>query len=147
WLMDLPPAIDQLFWQDLKTYQEERTVPFITTPERYGIRTGTLQMIEDLVRVRFGEEGVKLMTEIKPLEDADKYRTIHLAIAGASTLDEVRRACSEAAAPPPTPKEESAQARRVLTDLPEAASRRALSGITPHHALSEGVRRHSLLST
>jgi hypothetical protein len=104
WLLELPPALDKLFWQDLKTYEEERTVPFITTPERMGIRAGLMQAIEDALRIKFGEEGVRLVPEITALEDAEKYRSVNRAILKATTLDEVRRACAEAAAPPPPPK-------------------------------------------
>src|SRR5206468_3547057 len=31
WLLELPPALDDLFWQDLESYQQERTMPFVTT--------------------------------------------------------------------------------------------------------------------
>ena len=79
-------------------------MPFVTTPERIGIRMGMLQLIEDLLRVKFGEEGVKLLPEIGALEDTEKFRTLHQIIAKATALDEVRRACATAAAPPEPPK-------------------------------------------
>jgi hypothetical protein len=104
WLMELPQALDKLFWQELKTFEEERTVPFISLPERMGIREGLLQAIEDVLRVKFGEEGLKLLEEITALEDNVKFRAMIPAIVQAATLDEVRRACAEAAAPPPEPK-------------------------------------------
>jgi hypothetical protein len=104
WLMELPPALDELFCDDVETFQEERTMPFITIPERIGIKMGMMQMIEDLLRDKFGEEGAKLTAEIKALEDMEKYRAINIAIGRATTLGEVRRALAEAAAPPPPPK-------------------------------------------
>jgi hypothetical protein len=104
WLLELPPALERVFQQDLKTYEEERTMPFITTPERIGIKTGWMQAIEDVLRIKFGEEGVSLVPEITALEDVEKYRSVNRAILKATTLDEVRRACAEAAAPPPPPK-------------------------------------------
>jgi hypothetical protein len=113
WLLELPPVLDQLFWQELKSYQEERTVPFITTPERFGIRAGLMQAIEDALRIKFGEEGVSLVAEIAALQDAEKYRVINQAIIKATTLDEVRRACSQAAAPPPPERRSGANARRL----------------------------------
>jgi hypothetical protein len=107
WLMELPPALETLFWQDVNQFQEGQVVPFITTPERYGIRVGLLQAIEDLLRVKFGEEGVALLVEIRALEEAEKYLAVHNAIAqgmsGPLTLDDVRRAIAKAASPPPPP--------------------------------------------
>jgi hypothetical protein len=61
-------------------------------------------MIEDALQIKFEEEGVKLMAEMKALEDREKYRAIHQAVIRAVPLDEVRRAIAEASAPPPPPK-------------------------------------------
>jgi hypothetical protein len=75
-------------------------MPFVTTPDRFAMEKGMLQLIEDLLRAKFGEEGCKLMPQISDLEDADKFRMVHIDITNATTLDEVRRACAAAAAPP-----------------------------------------------
>lgn len=109
WLMELPPVLDTLFWSDVESFEEERVVPFITTPERIGIKRGLLQAIEDLLKIRFSEEGVLLMAQIRPLEDADKYRLIHQAAVRATTLDDVRHAIAEASAPPPPPRKRSSK--------------------------------------
>ncbi len=34
WLMELPPPLRDVFWEDLDKIQEERRMPFISTPER-----------------------------------------------------------------------------------------------------------------
>ncbi len=99
WLMELPPPLEDRLWKDIIKYQEERRMPFVTTPERYGIRMGMLQMIEDTLRIKFGEEGVGLIAEIEALHDAEKMRAIHRVLVTADNLDEVRGACAEAAAP------------------------------------------------
>jgi hypothetical protein len=104
WLMELPRALNNLFWDEVKAFEEERNVPFITTPERIGIEKGLLQGIEEALQAKFGEEGVKLLPEITRLDDPEKYRLITRAVATATTPDEVRRACVEAAAPPPPKK-------------------------------------------
>jgi hypothetical protein len=64
WMMELPPALDSLFWEEIQNYQEERTMPFVTTPERYGIRKGMLRLIEQALRLKFAEGGVKQMSEL-----------------------------------------------------------------------------------
>ena len=67
WLMELPPALDDLFWDEVENYHKERTMPFVTTPERIGIKRGMLQLIEDLLHARFGVEGPNLLPEIRDL--------------------------------------------------------------------------------
>jgi hypothetical protein len=99
WLMSLPPGLNRRFWQDIMTYQKERSMPFLTTPERIAMWDTMQLWIEDALRLKFGEEGLRLMPEIKVIDDADKYRAIHQSIVTATSLDEVRRVCAEVAAP------------------------------------------------
>lgn len=40
-------------------------MPFVTTPERVGRRAGIRRGIEVVLRLRFGEDGLKLMPEIR----------------------------------------------------------------------------------
>lgn len=49
-------------------------MPFITTPERVGRRAGMREGIESLLRVRFGEEGLKLMPEIQQVYEEERLR-------------------------------------------------------------------------
>jgi hypothetical protein len=61
-------------------------------------------MLEDLLRDKFGDEGVQLMPAIEALNDGEKYLALNRAIAAATTLDEVRRACAPASARAPRGK-------------------------------------------
>ncbi len=99
WLMELPPVLEDQFWQDVGTFREARVMPFISTPERVGIRRGIRQAIEGLMRLRFGDEGLSLMPQLDANYDADMLLGIHQAIAAAANMDEVRRALADAAAP------------------------------------------------
>jgi Domain of unknown function (DUF4351) len=40
WVMILPEGLEQSFWQDLKTFEEERKVTYVTTGERIGYAQG-----------------------------------------------------------------------------------------------------------
>jgi hypothetical protein len=104
WLMELPPALDERFWEDVKAYQEEQTMPFVSTPERYGRKLGMLESIESVLLARFGEAGAALLPEIKALGTPDKFQAVLKVIATANSLDEVQRACAKAAEPPPAPR-------------------------------------------
>jgi hypothetical protein len=112
WLMDLPRAQDKLFWKAVHTYEEERVMPFVTTPERFGIEKGILLSIETLLRTTFGEEGVQLLPEIRALDDPEKYLAVLQRIPKAASVEEVRRACAAAAAPTEPPKKKARRKRQ-----------------------------------
>ena len=38
WMMELPPPLDDLFWQEMDRLEEERRVPYVTSVERIGYR-------------------------------------------------------------------------------------------------------------
>jgi hypothetical protein len=97
WLMVLPEAAQKRFRHELDEYEEARKMPYVTTFERDGM----VKMIESVLRTKFGNEGAALVPTIRKLNDAEKYLTINEAIAMATTLEEVRQACAEAAAPSP----------------------------------------------
>ena len=91
WLMELPPALVNDFWQEMDKIQEERRMPYITSIERLGIRKGQREGIEVALRIRFGDEGVKLMPEIREIHEEETLSAILKALEKATTLDEVRR--------------------------------------------------------
>ncbi len=91
WMMELPPALENVFWQDMDTIREEKRMPFITTPKRVGRRKGLREGIESLLRVRFGDEGLKLMPEIQEIHEEEKLRAILKTLETAATANEVRR--------------------------------------------------------
>jgi hypothetical protein len=91
WLMELPRPLDTLFWQELDKIQEEKRMPFITSVERVGLRRGLRMGIESLLRMRFRDEGLKLMPEIEEIHDEEKLRAILQALETAASLGEVRR--------------------------------------------------------
>jgi hypothetical protein len=43
WVMILPEGLKQAFWQELKAYEEERKVPYITSVEEIGFERGIQQ--------------------------------------------------------------------------------------------------------
>ncbi|HKI31796.1 MAG TPA: hypothetical protein VKA46_08000 [Gemmataceae bacterium] len=66
-------------------------MPFISTPEWVGIRRGLLEGIEWGLDMKFGAEGLKVMTEIRDIHDLEKLRAIGKGIKSAATPDDVRR--------------------------------------------------------
>jgi hypothetical protein len=91
WLMELPHILDQMFRQDLDKIQEEKQMPFVTSIERLARREGVRLGIKTALKIRFGEEGLKLMPEIQAIHEEDKLEAILNALETTNTLDEVRR--------------------------------------------------------
>jgi hypothetical protein len=97
WLMELPPALNNVFWQELDKIQEERQMPFVTSIERVGHCNGMREGIESLLKVRFGDDGLKLMPEIREIYEEETLRAILKALETATSPDEVRRLWSPGA--------------------------------------------------
>ncbi len=43
WLLILPEALKQSFWEELRVYEEERQMPYITSVEQIGYDRGTME--------------------------------------------------------------------------------------------------------
>jgi hypothetical protein len=114
WMMDLPEAQYQRFWQEMQQYEKEKHVPYITSVERHGMergkregllegkreglvegkREGLLEGITSCLKLRFGAEGVQLLPAIQSLSEVDRLQAILRALETAADLDEVRRLCA-----------------------------------------------------
>jgi hypothetical protein len=95
WLMELPPPLASAFRQEVIKIQEEKRMPFVTSIERYGLRMGLCEGIEAFLRMRFGDQGLALMPEIRALYEEEKLRTILKTLETATDLEEVRRLLSQ----------------------------------------------------
>ena len=91
WIMDLPQGQERLFWQEFTAYQQEKRMPFITIAERVGMEKGLLEGIEVSLQVKFGDEGLKLMPELRELLDHELLRAVLRAIPEAASPDDLRR--------------------------------------------------------
>lgn len=95
WLMDLPDVLEEGFWDEMKQYVEERNMPYVTTPERIGRRKGLTEGltegIEVALEIKFGEEGLRLMPEVRQIQDEAKLKALLQAIRTAASPDDLRR--------------------------------------------------------
>lgn len=88
WLMELPEPQSGEFWKELKQYEEQEHMPFITTPERYGRAEGLAKGIEAILRVRFRDAGIQLMPEIRLIHDEEQLaKILHVAETVASPAE------------------------------------------------------------
>src|SRR5262249_3663200 len=91
WLMDLPEAHERLFLQEITQYQEEKQMPFRTIAERIGREQDLLMGIELGLKLKFGAEGLRLLPELRALQDHELLEDVLKAIETAASPDELRR--------------------------------------------------------
>jgi hypothetical protein len=91
WLLELPPPLEQIFWEEFTQYQEEKNMPFIDIIERKGIEKGLLRGIEAMLKLKFGPDGLQLMPEIRALQDHEVLEAVLDAIESAASPDDLRR--------------------------------------------------------
>lgn len=87
WLLALPRALEIRFRDDLELIQQEKKMPYVTSIERIGRREG----IHALLKLRFGDDGLKLMPEIEDIHEEDTLREIINSISTVQTPEDVRR--------------------------------------------------------
>ena len=91
WIMDLPPELEQIFQQEITVYQQEKRMPFMTGFERAAMEKGLLHGLEVSLKLKFGDEGLELMPELRELQDHELLDAVLDAIPGAASPDDLRR--------------------------------------------------------
>jgi len=91
WMMDLPKPLKIEVCEQLAQYRREKQMPFITTPEWFGLQQGLSQGIETSLELKFGEAGLRLMPEIREVDEIEKLREILHAIKTAESPEDLRR--------------------------------------------------------
>jgi hypothetical protein len=91
WMMELPPPLRAVYTHDLAKFQQERRMPFITSEEHVAAERAARKAIEAVLDVRFGEEGLKLMPEIREIYGEEQLEAILKAVKTLPNLDEARQ--------------------------------------------------------
>jgi hypothetical protein len=95
WMMDLPTPMEIEFLEQLTQHGKEKQMPYITTPERIGmergISQGLCQGIEGMLKLKFQDAGLRLMPEIRQINDNEKLAAIVEAIPTSASPEDLRR--------------------------------------------------------
>jgi len=103
WLLRLPDELRTQFAQELRTFEEERQMTYITSIEEVGIEKGRIEgLIEgraDGLRegiilaldLKFGDAMRPIIAEIQAITDLATLERLKAAIKPAQRLDNVRR--------------------------------------------------------
>ena len=67
WLLKLPKALESEFWQELRIYEEERSMPYVTSVERIGIEKGERSLISRQLNRKLNVLPIALQSQIDRL--------------------------------------------------------------------------------
>lgn len=91
WIMQLPESLERRFLQEIIQFQEEKRMPFMDIAERVAREESLLKGIEVSLEIKFGEEGLKLMPELRTLQDHELLLDVLQAIRTAASPEALRR--------------------------------------------------------
>lgn len=71
WILNLPKPLEKEFWQELKTYEEDRKMPYITTGERIGYDRGKVEERQSI--------ALNMLKDNLPLETIARFTGLSIA--------------------------------------------------------------------
>ena len=104
WLLVLPAALEQAFWQELRQVEEAHRMPYVTSVERLGIQQGLEQglqqgqllearaMVLEAVAAQFGAVPEDVATAVQRVESRDTLHTLLRQAIACPTLEAFRTA-------------------------------------------------------
>ena len=111
WLVKLPEELTKRFYEEIKKYEEDKKMAYITTAERMGIKKGieigiqqgiqqgVLQGLREAIelglKLRFGVEGLKLLPEVEKIKEVERLKVIKEAIEIAENIEDIRAVYSK----------------------------------------------------
>ena len=106
WVMSLPAGLEQEFWREVRSLEEDLRMPYITSVERIAIQKGIEQGIEQSreqmrqvlleslalgLELKFGSEGLEIFPEVSQIDGVEQLRAIQSGLRTAQTVAELRQ--------------------------------------------------------
>ncbi len=91
WVMTLPAQLEAEFWQEYRDFEASKSMQYVTSVERFGIRQGLLEGIELGLELKFGTSSLSVMDEISQIYDVEQLRAIKEGIKTATTIGQLRQ--------------------------------------------------------
>lgn len=81
WMMSLPESVESDFKEEIRRFEEDLQMPYITSIERLARQEGVLQKgredVIEVLEVRFSELPLDLVESINQIEDLELLKTLH----------------------------------------------------------------------
>jgi predicted transposase/invertase (TIGR01784 family) len=74
WTMMLPEALETEFWQELKTFEEEQSMAYVTSAERFGRREKAQEIALKMLKKGMGLETIAELTDL-PIAQIQQLQT------------------------------------------------------------------------
>jgi len=100
WMLDLSAVLEERFTEELSQFEEKEQMPYVTSIERQGIKKGLeqgreegreeghgqglVEGIESVLEIRFGEEAVSILSQIRQLSNVQVLEQV---LQAAKTID------------------------------------------------------------
>ena len=99
WMMSLPESIESDFKQEIRNFEEDLQMPYVTSIERLarieGISEGVVQKgredVIEVLEVRFEALPNELVEKINQIEDLELLKTLHRQAITIGSLDDFQR--------------------------------------------------------
>ncbi len=94
WMMDLPKELAEGFRREYDQFEQEQTMPYITSMERLAAEEAVVDVLHETIEVLLethGERGHEFGRRVRGLEDVDLLKRIHRALAQRESLDAVEK--------------------------------------------------------
>ena len=88
WVIALPKGLDAVFWNEVKQFEQERAVQYVTTGERIGMQKNGAITLRRLMKKKFGEVPKDAEERIEKA-DSDTLLVWSENVLSAETIDEV----------------------------------------------------------
>ncbi len=92
WMMTLPESIESEFKQEIRNFEEDLQMPYVTSVERLARQEGVLQQkredVIEVLEVRFEELPNELIQKINQIEDLELLKTLHRQAITIGSLDD-----------------------------------------------------------
>jgi hypothetical protein len=90
-LMALPQAKDEKLYDEIKQTPEEKQMSILAIAERVGREEGLKEAISDILEIKFGVAGLRLLNRVKPITDVAVLQKIRAGLKQAPSVAEAER--------------------------------------------------------
>lgn len=87
WLMRLPRELERGYWVEMREYEEEKRMPYVTTAERFGKEEGLQQGLLTVLEVRFGAQANSIAPRLTALT-SDELKELMKSTVTVASLEE-----------------------------------------------------------
>jgi hypothetical protein len=95
WMMVLPEVLDRSFRDELRRYQEERRMPYITGFERDGMVKNARESVIEVLETRFELVSLELCDRLNQIEDLSLLKQLHKQSITIGSVEELQQLLRE----------------------------------------------------